>query len=1394
MTTTNLRFVTKNGLNNNGNSITNIGVSGASLTQAGAFAVTLTATATTNVTLPTSGTLISTASGTAPLATSLAGGTANQIPYQTGAGVTSFYSGANYGVQTYTATGVPSSVAGAAGVLQGSASAIPTFTTTPTLTGTNFTGIPNGALTNSSITIGSTSTSLGGTSLTLAGLTSVTSGTFIPSSGTAPTNGLFLPAANAVGLATNSTEALRINSSQNVVIGPTTTQLTKLDVATTLSAGTVTDVALFSQASGSNPTTGQGARIYLAANSSITRATAIEGVVSSGTNGHHLAFLTNANGAVPTEKVRIDSTGNVFIGTSTQYTMSGVTANQFQLSSLSASAGITSTTWTSTSTSAPDITFLRSKGTTEGTHTVLADGDAIGFVRFGASDGTQFLLSAGINVSADGASSTNNAPSKIQLLTAPDGGAVSTVTITTAGSGYTDGSYTNVTLTTSTGIGRAAVASITVAGGVVTVATITQGGYEYFVGDTLTASATDIGGTGTGLVLTVATLSSNTTATAKVTIDTRGALGLGSATLDSYGIRNSRSITGAATSYGYYGNSSILPDVTTNAFGVGTSLVVSSGSSALSSVQHFNATQGTWGTRPVTNQYGFVVSSSLTGATSNYGFYGNLASATGRWNFYANGTALNYFSGSTLIGDIDTSVTVANVAAPLQVHKLTSAQITLTRGTADTTGPSIALGKSRSTSAGSAVTPPNGSDVIGNIFFTGADGTNFSIGARIDAFAGETFSGTARGTSMRFGRVLDTTTTNVFWAQADSSGPVSITTHTQSPVVTGGGSGGFRLLAQATGATSSVGCFLSTYPQGDATTLATAVQAQIPTTPTSIAYTEMRVLNSGSITLGASSTLTNAVGVYVTTLSAGTNNYGIWNNQASGANNWGYYGVGTAQNYFAGNVGIGTTTIPVRLAVAGTNVSFTGGAGTYTSIISDDTAYAAGVGGGTLFGGNYDTSLSTTFSGFQGFKENATAGNTAGALKFFTRPAGGNLTTRLNIDSTGVVSMSAGTASTSTTTGTLVVTGGVGASGAIYAGSIQNTPIGSTTANTGAFTTLTASSTVTLSPANANVAISPTGTGTVTLNPATASTINNMSIGATTRSTGAFTTLASNGATTMTANTTSTGTGTGTLVVTGGVGVSGLISTGSFSSGWNAALPSNTNAIFDRLGGASVVPTLTAGTVTTFTGSSTTTSPAYIQLISGNTAITGVRFGDSDAAYRGSVQYDHNTDALSLHTAATSQVSISSTGVVSANAGTASTSSTTGTVVVTGGVGISGDTYHGGSVLISGTGAVGYATGSGGAVTQTTSRTTGVTLNKTNGAITLVSAAGSATWQTFTVTNSTVAATDVVYVCQKSGTDLYMISVTNVAAGSFKISFATTGGTTTEQPVFNFVVIKAVAA
>ena len=73
----------------------------------------------------------------------------------------------------------------------------------------------------------------------------------------------------------------------------------------------------------------------------------------------------------------------------------------------------------------------------------------------------------------------------------------------------------------------------------------------------------------------------------------------------------------------------------------------------------------------------------------------------------------------------------------------------------------------------------------------------------------------------------------------------------------------------------------------------------------------------------------------------------------------------------------------------------------------------------------------------------------------------------------GVIQANSGTASTSTTTGALQVLGGAGITGAVYAGSIQNTPIGSTTASSGSFTTLGTSGLVSLNNTTPN-----TGSGT----------------------------------------------------------------------------------------------------------------------------------------------------------------------------------------------------------------------------------------------------------------------------------------------------------------------------
>jgi hypothetical protein len=117
----------------------------------------------------------------------------------------------------------------------------------------------------------------------------------------------------------------------------------------------------------------------------------------------------------------------------------------------------------------------------------------------------------------------------------------------------------------------------------------------------------------------------------------------------------------------------------------------------------------------------------------------------------------------------------------------------------------------------------------------------------------------------------------------------------------------------------------------------------------------------------------------------------------------------------------------------------------------------------------------------------------------------------------------------------------------------------------------------------------------------------------------------------------------------------------------------------------------------------------------------------------------------------------------------------------------------GGGILSSATsGGVGYATGAGSTVSQSTNRATAVTLSRPTGQITLFSVAGNTTPTTFTLNNTTIAATDVLVLNQKSGTNIYNMVVSNVVANAANITVWTTGGVTAEAPVINFAVIKGV--
>lgn len=115
----------------------------------------------------------------------------------------------------------------------------------------------------------------------------------------------------------------------------------------------------------------------------------------------------------------------------------------------------------------------------------------------------------------------------------------------------------------------------------------------------------------------------------------------------------------------------------------------------------------------------------------------------------------------------------------------------------------------------------------------------------------------------------------------------------------------------------------------------------------------------------------------------------------------------------------------------------------------------------------------------------------------------------------------------------------------------------------------------------------------------------------------------------------------------------------------------------------------------------------------------------------------------------------------------------------------------------SASGGIGYATGAGGTVTQTTSKSTTVALNKVTGQITMNNASLAAgTTVSFTFTNTSIAATDIISVWHTSAGTLGSYTATATPASGSATIFVRniSGGALAEAIVLSFAVIKSVTA
>lgn len=143
-----------------------------------------------------------------------------------------------------------------------------------------------------------------------------------------------------------------------------------------------------------------------------------------------------------------------------------------------------------------------------------------------------------------------------------------------------------------------------------------------------------------------------------------GKLGIGATPSSTAQIHAGGTLTGMTGGARILVGGTIGTDLVGTYSGVLSQVNTAGGGAGLSTLVHFNAAQGTL-TGAVTNQIGFAVNSSLTGATNNYAFRSTLAAGTGRFNLFMDGDAQNYLAGNLGIGGDPVTATKVSISGNL---------------------------------------------------------------------------------------------------------------------------------------------------------------------------------------------------------------------------------------------------------------------------------------------------------------------------------------------------------------------------------------------------------------------------------------------------------------------------------------------------------------------------------------------------------------------------------------------------------------------------------------------------------------------------------------------------------------------------------------------------------
>jgi len=204
-----------------------------------------------------------------------------------------------------------------------------------------------------------------------------------------------------------STERLRIDSSGRVGIG-TTSLAAKLTVYGDGTSADTIDVV--------NPSATNGATIRFA---DTNTSSAIKTIPAAG--NHSLGFFVATSNV---ERMRIDSSGRLLVGTSASITTADGFTPSIQVAGTGALAAVSISRY-SADAFQPQLQLQKSRGSI-GAQSIVSSGDILGQVTFEGSDGTAFKLGASITAYVDGTPGTNDMLGLLVFSTTADGASTPT--------------------------------------------------------------------------------------------------------------------------------------------------------------------------------------------------------------------------------------------------------------------------------------------------------------------------------------------------------------------------------------------------------------------------------------------------------------------------------------------------------------------------------------------------------------------------------------------------------------------------------------------------------------------------------------------------------------------------------------------------------------------------------------------------------------------------------------------------------------------------------------------------------------------------------------------------------------------------------------------------------